>query len=63
MAKQEGDLVRLSLDEVHELATKGLAQYGASPEQARAVADTITFAERDGCKSHGLFRFLVILAP
>lgn len=56
MAKQEGDLVRLSLDEVHDLATKGLIQYGASSEQAHAVANTITFAERDGCKSHGLFR-------
>ena len=26
------------------------------PEQTRAVADTVTAAERDECKSHGLFR-------
>jgi len=56
MVKQEGDLVCLSLDEVHGLASKGLTQNGASSEQARSVADTITSAERDGCKSHGLFR-------
>ena len=56
MAKQESDLVRLSLDEVHAIASKGLIQHGASVEQARTVADTITSAERDGCKSHGLFR-------
>ena len=48
MAKQEGDLVRLSLEEVHALATKGLLQFGASADQARTVADTITSAERDG---------------
>ncbi len=50
------DMVRLSLTEVHELATQNLLHYGASKEQARSVADTVTDAERDDCKSHGLFR-------
>ncbi len=50
------DMVTLSLTEVHELATSCLRNCGASEEQARAVADTVTNAERDDCKSHGLFR-------
>jgi LDH2 family malate/lactate/ureidoglycolate dehydrogenase len=50
------DMVTLSLAETHELATRCLRNSGASEEQARAVADTVTNAERDDCKSHGLFR-------
>ena len=50
------DMVHLTLDEVHALATKNLIHSGASAAQARAVADTVTDAERDECKSHGLFR-------
>ena len=50
------DMVTLSLIEVHELATSCLRKCGASEQQARAVADTVTNAERDDCKSHGLFR-------
>ncbi|MGB1311323.1 MAG: Ldh family oxidoreductase [Leucothrix sp.] len=56
MAIQTNDPIRLSLDAVHQLAMAGLTKHGASADQARAVADTITGAERDGCKSHGLFR-------
>ena len=48
--------VRLTLDEVHALATETFLANGGSPEQTRAVADTVTAAERDECKSHGLFR-------
>lgn len=48
--------VRLSLDEVAELAGKAFISHGVSTEQARAVVDTVTAAERDGCQSHGLFR-------
>ena len=48
--------VRLTLDEVHALATEAFLANGGSPEQTRAVADTVTAAERDECKSHGLFR-------
>ena len=47
---------RLSLDEVHALATETFLANGGSLEQTRAVADTVTAAERDECKSHGLFR-------
>ena len=50
------DSVRLSLDEVHALATETFLANGGSPEQIRADADTVTAAERDECKSHGLFR-------
>ena len=48
--------VHLSLSEVHALATAALSANGISAEQTAALADTITAAERDGCKSHGLFR-------
>ena len=48
--------VRMGLDEVHALATEVFLAHGGSPEQTRAVADTVTAAERDECRSHGLFR-------
>ena len=48
--------VRLTLDEVHALASKALEANGCNTENARAVANNITGAERDGAKSHGLFR-------
>ena len=50
------DPVRMTLDEVHALAAGAFLANGGSPEQSRAVADTVTAAERDECKSHGLFR-------
>ena len=50
------EFVTLTLDEVHSLATRALTGQGVSPAQARAVADTVTQAERDECRSHGLFR-------
>ena len=50
------DEVRLDLDEVHRLATGALRAHGVSAEQSRAIADNIRRAERDGAKSHGLFR-------
>ena len=48
--------VTLSLDDVRDLATRTLMALGASQANADAVADVITAAERDDCKSHGLFR-------
>ncbi len=48
--------VQLTLEQVHELALQALMAQGISPAQAGAIADTITAAERDECKSHGLFR-------
>ena len=50
------DRVRLTLDEVHDLATAALRARGFSERHARAIADTVTAAERDECTSHGLFR-------
>ena len=50
------DLVSMSLEDVHGLTTRILLAHGASQEQSRAIADTVTNAERDDCKSHGLFR-------
>lgn len=48
--------VHFTLEQVHSLTSEILVKHGVSAEQARAVADTVTAAERDGCKSHGLFR-------
>lgn len=50
------DTVRMSLAEVHDLASTTLTGRGCSRDQARAIADTVTAAERDGAASHGLFR-------
>ncbi len=50
------ELVRLTLEEVHALALEVLDAHGLSGDQAGAIADTVTAAERDDCKSHGLFR-------
>jgi len=50
------DTVRMTLDDVHALAIETLQANGCSEAQARAIADTVTAAERDGAKSHGLWR-------
>ncbi len=50
------DQVSLSLDEVRSLATNAFLHQGVSERQTSAVVNTVTNAERDGCKSHGLFR-------
>ena len=50
------ELTRLSLEQVHALAWQVLRAQRVSEAQARAIADTITAAERDDCQSHGLFR-------
>ncbi len=46
----------LSLDQVHQLALRTLSANGCNHENANAVAETITLAERDRCHAHGLFR-------
>ena len=48
--------VVLSLDDIHSLASKCLTMHGCDANNANAVADVITAAERDGCHSHGLMR-------
>ncbi|HSF32006.1 MAG TPA: Ldh family oxidoreductase [Candidatus Tectomicrobia bacterium] len=50
------ELTRLTLDQVHALAWEVLRFHGVSADHALAIAETITAAERDDCKSHGLFR-------
>ena len=56
LASSVGQTVRLSLDDVHRLCMQTLTAAGLHEASTRATADTITAAERDGCKSHGLFR-------
>jgi delta1-piperideine-2-carboxylate reductase len=46
----------LSLDEIYVLAKQTLLHNGCDEINAEAVANTVTFAERDGSVSHGLFR-------
>lgn len=48
--------VSLSLDQVYQLAFDTLSNAGCNKENAEAVANTISLAERDLCHSHGLFR-------
>ena len=48
--------VTLTLDEVYQLTVDTLTALGASDDNAVAIAEVITAAERDDCKSHGLFR-------
>lgn len=48
--------VNMTLDEVSQLATNALTSQGFSEPQASAISSYIYRAERDECKSHGLFR-------
>ncbi|NNC76849.1 MAG: Ldh family oxidoreductase [Woeseiaceae bacterium] len=48
--------VTLTLDEIHALAMQVLSHHGCDDANARAVADILTAAERDGCHAHGLMR-------
>lgn len=50
------DSITLSLEAVHKLAVSAMTNQGLSAEQADAIATTVTAAERDECRSHGLFR-------
>tara|TARA_B100000029_G_scaffold397526_1_gene395835 strand:+ start:15053 stop:16054 length:1002 start_codon:yes stop_codon:yes gene_type:complete len=46
----------LSLEEIYKLAKETLLHNGCDEMNAESVANTVTFAERDGSISHGLFR-------
>lgn len=50
------DFVRMKLDEVHELAKTLLLAQGFNDAHSQAIANTVTAAERDECRHHGLFR-------
>ena len=53
------DKVRLTLEEVRDLAKAVLRRHGLSPEHVEAVAATVVAGERDGCAAHGVYRLLV----
>lgn len=48
--------VKLSLEEVHDLAARALMANGCDQRNADATAANMTLAERNGCASHGIFR-------
>ena len=50
------EFVKLDLCKVHELATSLLLAQGFDQAHAGAIANTVTAAERDECRHHGLFR-------
>jgi LDH2 family malate/lactate/ureidoglycolate dehydrogenase len=50
------DAVRMSLEEVHETSRSLLLAQGFGEVHASAIARTVTAAERDECRHHGLFR-------
>ena len=56
MTGSETMSVTLELDEVRALTIRCLESNGCDAANAAAVADVLHAAERDGAKSHGLFR-------
>ena len=50
------DSVVMTLDEVHATAVQLLLAQGFNHRHAQAIARTVTAAERDECRHHGLFR-------
>src|SRR5438309_1837643 len=55
------DAVRMSLTEVHASAKAALLAQGFGASHANAIANTVTMAERDECRHHGLFRLPVYM--
>ncbi|WP_425074783.1 Ldh family oxidoreductase [Sagittula sp. S175] len=51
--------IRLTRDEVHDLATRTLRQVGYAPDHVQAIADMLTTCQMDDCQSHGLFRLFM----
>src|SRR5258708_26708626 len=50
------DAVQMSLGEVHAAAEAALLGQGFNRAHAAAIANTVTAAEQDECRHHGLFR-------
>ena len=48
--------IKLSLDEIYDLAKRALEFNGCDTKNAQSVAMIVSTAERDGSVSHGLFR-------
>ena len=49
-------MARLSVDELHELATKALALAGANADMAAATARALVYADAHGLAAHGVAR-------
>lgn len=50
------DAITMTLADVHQTAFAALKAQGFSDNHANAIARTVTAAERDECRHHGLFR-------
>jgi LDH2 family malate/lactate/ureidoglycolate dehydrogenase len=50
------DAIQMSLGEIHAAAKAALLGQGFNAAHADAIANTVTAAERDECRHHGLFR-------
>ncbi|KSC16485.1 Ldh family oxidoreductase [Pseudomonas aeruginosa] len=55
-------MIRMTLDEVRELAVRILRRHAFSEAHVQAVADTLVAGERDECASHGIWRLLGCIA-
>lgn len=55
-ARDAGDTIVLSVEEVFNLSRRVLTGAGLSAAHAEAVARVVTAGERDECVSHGLYR-------
>lgn len=55
-------MIRLSLDEVRDLACRVLRKYGFDEAHTAALADTLVAGQRDECASHGIYRLLGLIA-
>lgn len=51
-------MIRLTLEQAHQLAQDILRSHGFSEPHVQAVSATVLAGERDGCASHGLYRVL-----
>lgn len=55
-------MIRLSLDEVRDLACRVLRKHGFDEAHTAALADTLVAGQRDECASHGIYRLLGLIA-
>lgn len=55
-------MIRLSLDEVRDLACRVLRKHGFDAAHTAALADTLVAGQRDECASHGIYRLLGLIA-
>ena len=49
-------MINMSLEEVHSTTRALLEKQGFDEAHAQSIANTVTAAERDECRHHGLFR-------